>query len=268
LSTFCVDWLEIGIFNQPSDKNYILSVQNIDMRIPKKIDPCPIVESIIELRFKPSVPTDAVFGLIYNQVKNSYQEVQKLPILDLPEQIRNQDKNLLYRPYHKLRNEQYDLNIGPRVISLIKKEPYNGWERFSADTYDLIEQVAHAGIVKTIERLGVRYINFFDSNIYDKVDLKLLLGDKNFIKNDTYIKNVYEDSGIKIILQLGNNVSYNKSGSVKTGSLIDVDVSRYNLGDAFISSPNEILNEMHKKEKEVFFEILQDDFVNQLNPEY
>lgn len=238
------------------------------MKLPKKIDPCPIVESIVEIRFQPSVPPDAVFGLIFNQVKSIYGDVRKLPILDLPEPIRSHDKNLLYRPHHRLRNDQYDLNVGPRVISLIKKEPYIGWDTYSKDIFNLLQQVSKLGVVKSIERLGLRYINFFDTDIFNKVDLKLLLGDKDFIKRDTYIKNTYEESGIQIILQLGNNVNYNKEGRIKTGSLLDVDMSKTNLDSSFISNPSEILNRMHNKEKEVFFNILQDNFIQQLNPEY
>lgn len=238
------------------------------MKIPKKIDPCPIVECIVEIRFQPSVPPEAVYGLIFNQVKNSYKDFRKLPILDLPEAIRSHDKNLIYRPHHKLKNEQYDLNIGPRVISLIKKEPYIGWDKYSEDIFNLFQQVSGVGVIKSIERLGLRYINFFDTDIFKKVNLKLLLGENDFIKDDTFIKNTYRESGVQIVLQLGNNVNYNREGRTKTGSLIDVDVSKQNLDISFISNPNEVLNQMHAKEKKVFFDILQDNFIQQLNPEY
>lgn len=238
------------------------------MKLPKKINPCPIVESIVEIRFQPSVPPDAVFGLIFKEVKNLFKDVRKLPILDIPEPIRRHDKNLINRPHHKLKNENYDLNIGPRIISLIKKEPYVGWDNFSRDIINLLNQVSDVGVIESIDRLGIRYRNFFDLDIFNRVNLKLLLGEKNFIKEDTYIKNTFEESGIKIVLQLGNKVNYNKDGNKKTGSLLDVDVSKTNLNISFLSNPTNILNEMHDKEKEVFFNILQDKFINQLNPEY
>jgi len=59
------------------------------MKIPKKIDPCPIVEAIVEIRFDSNLPGDAIFGVIYNQFKEDYPKFTKLPILQLPEAIRS-----------------------------------------------------------------------------------------------------------------------------------------------------------------------------------
>ena len=67
--------------------------------LPKKINPCPILESIIELRFSTSFPHDAIFGIIYKEFKDLYPKVEPLPILQLPEIVRREDKNLLYKPY-------------------------------------------------------------------------------------------------------------------------------------------------------------------------
>ena len=37
------------------------------MKIPKRINPCPIIEAIVEIRFEANIPPDAVFGVIYNE---------------------------------------------------------------------------------------------------------------------------------------------------------------------------------------------------------
>lgn len=52
------------------------------MELPKKIDPCPIVDAIIEIRFSTNIHPSAVFGVIYNEFKDKYPTVEKLPILN------------------------------------------------------------------------------------------------------------------------------------------------------------------------------------------
>jgi uncharacterized protein (TIGR04255 family) len=238
------------------------------MDLPKKIAPCPIVEAIIELRFEPDIPDEAVFGLIHKEIKNEYTHLQKLPILDLPEHVKKNQPNLKFKPYYKFSNETYDINLGPRVISLIKKEPYEGWQAFSKSAKSILNKLNQLEIIKKIERLGLRYINFFDGNIYDKVNLALTLGNESFIKKDTYIKNVFEESGHKVILQLGNSANLNKNNEVRKGSLLDVDVHLESLSNEFLLDSDDILNSIHKIEKEIFFKLLEDNFIKELNPQY
>ncbi|MDZ7758957.1 MAG: TIGR04255 family protein [Desulfovermiculus sp.] len=69
------------------------------MKIPKRIDPCPIVEALYEIRFEPNYPSDAIFGLIYKAMKQEFDSFEKLPILELPETIRSTDDVLEYKPY-------------------------------------------------------------------------------------------------------------------------------------------------------------------------
>jgi uncharacterized protein (TIGR04255 family) len=69
------------------------------IQLPKKISPCPITEAIVELRFESDIPNDAVFGIVYQDFKTDYPVLEDLPILQLPESIRKQDKALHYKPY-------------------------------------------------------------------------------------------------------------------------------------------------------------------------
>ena len=45
------------------------------MQIPKKITPCPILEAIVEIRFEPEEPDDAIFGIIYNKFKKRFPKL-------------------------------------------------------------------------------------------------------------------------------------------------------------------------------------------------
>ncbi len=46
----------------------------------------------------------AIFGVFFNALKDKYNKVEELPILQLPEQLRNQDPNLTHKPLYKISN--------------------------------------------------------------------------------------------------------------------------------------------------------------------
>ena len=51
------------------------------MPIPIKIEKCPIIEAIAEIRFIPIVPVNAVLGLIYSVLKDTFGKHEDLPLL-------------------------------------------------------------------------------------------------------------------------------------------------------------------------------------------
>ena len=94
------------------------------MKLPKKISPCPILEAIIEIRFSTTLPEDAseaFFGLVYQEISDEYPGIERLPILQLPEAVRNMDDSLKYQPYYRLKGDKFLINLSPRVFGLINK---------------------------------------------------------------------------------------------------------------------------------------------------
>lgn len=86
------------------------------MRLPIKIDPCPIVNAFAEIRFSSPVPPDAVFGIVYNRLKPRYPQSRSLPVLQLPEAIRQADRKLRYDAQYHLEGDDFIVQVGPRVF--------------------------------------------------------------------------------------------------------------------------------------------------------
>lgn len=235
------------------------------MNLPKNISPCPIAEAIFEIRFKPQIPEDAVFGVIYSNLNEKYAKVESLPILDLPEKIRKNDQRLKYKPYHKLDFKNYILQIGPKVLSLAVKKDYPGWDSFYDEIKWILERVKRSKIIDKIERHSLRYINIFEDDIFKKIDLKVSLENQKFPTEETYFRTKLVDEEVLTILQIANDASY---GTRKNLSLIDLDVVSIKPKQDFIDKNKEILNSLHQKEKENFFRLLSDNFLKSLNPKY
>ncbi|MGI0011225.1 MAG: TIGR04255 family protein [Nitrosopumilaceae archaeon] len=238
------------------------------MRIPKRITPCPIIEAIVEIRFEPEMPADAVFGVLYNEFKSEYKKVEKLPILQLPEFVRTQDPDLKIQPYYKLLRDNFILQIGPGVLSVVNVNQYIGWPVFSTRILDTLWRVNKLELVAKVTRLGIRYINFFESNIYENINLKFMLSDQPFIAEQITFRSTLTAGKFMANLHILNNGNITTNDVSKSGSLIDVDAYIQDEKEIDFSNIESLLEEGHLEEKQLFFRLLKEDFLQKFNPEY
>lgn len=242
---------------------------NMDLdtvRLPKKIDPCPILEAIVELRFDSTFPNDAIFGIIYKEFQDDYPNVEQLPILQLPEIVRKKDPNLNYKPCYKLhKNKEFVFQVGAKMVSLAMLKPYTGWELFSKKLHDHIERIGSLNILKSYSRIGIRYINGFDCNVFEKINLSVDMDSQSLTHFDTSMRLDIPTGSFTSALNIVNNAQVTKANGVCKGSIIDIDTFQENpTGDI-----NDLLEVGHVEEKKLFFTLLKQDFIKQeLNPEY
>lgn len=237
------------------------------MTFPRKITPCPIVESNVEIQFETDIPLDAVFGVIYNQFQSEYEKVDKLPILQLPEYVRTVDPNLKYKPYYKLTKGNIVFMIGPKVINIGCINSYAGWATFSKVINSHLMRVIETKALKKITRYGIRYINFFEHGLSGKIKLEVATGAFPFALKDPYIKTYVENNKFTVLLQIANQATIIKESKRKAGSIIDLDVSLSSTKNDIIPNIDSIVQDSHNVEKEIFFSILKEEFLATLNPE-
>lgn len=240
------------------------------MKLPKKITPCPIVESVVEIRYNSAIPSEAIFGVVYDSFKEIFpNEPENLPITQLPPQIRNNDPNLLYKPHYKLSDDTFFFQIGPKSISLINKGEYVGWSIFSPKIKECFQKVKEIKIIKDTRRFGLRYINFFEElNIYDKTNFKLLLNEESLTSNKIVLRTSLHKEEFICTLQVSNDSKMEQKDAKKQGSVIDIDVYREEDGRSIIEQFDRILEEAHNTEKGLFFSSLKKEFLQNFNPEY
>lgn len=234
------------------------------MILPKNINPCPIVDALLEVRFTSRINENAVFGLIYSVLQNDFPQVETMPILQLPGFVRASDPNMRYKPYYKISNDNFVIQIGPEVISISSFPKYLGWDKFSEIIFDVLNKVERIGIIDIIERFGIRYINFFDNNIFDKINLNVEICTNDIPLKNTIIRTEIEQDEFSSTLQIANNAIINE----KLGSIIDIDTFLTNNLDTFFSRKSDLINSGHIKEKELFYSLLKPEFLNTLKPTY
>jgi len=234
--------------------------------LPKKISPCPIKEAVFEMRFDSDLPQDAIFGIVYSKFKNEYSNYEQLPILQLPQVVRTQDPNLIYAPHYRLRNKHTIIQIGPKIFSLANIDEYIGWESFFELIKDTYKKVKETGVVSTLNRVALRYINIFeDINILEGTEFKASLGEQ-VLKNEKInfsaeIPTAKSVSQLKII----NSAEAIISGKKVNGSIIDID-SAVDVKD--FDSFESAVEYSHNEEKKLFYKVLGEEFTKTLSPEY
>jgi uncharacterized protein (TIGR04255 family) len=235
-------------------------------RLPVSINPCPIAEAIFEVRFETTYPGDAIFGIIYNQFKDEFPKVTKMPVLQLPAVVREQDPNLQFTPHYKMSGDNYIIQLGPNVFSLINTGPYRGWDAFSEKILESYNKISALKIIEKHQRTALRYINVFEgADIFDKSTLSLRLenDDLSGLKTNMTIEMPY-DYGVRI-LRMVNFARAGIEAKMVEGSIIDIDT---HVAIEKCAGLEDAISKAHLAEKQLFFGLLQKDFIATLNPVY
>lgn len=238
--------------------------------LPAEISPCPIIDANVEVRFSTEFDSEAVFGLIYNLLKDDFPTVEKLPLLQIPEAIRNQDPKLQQKPTHKFLNDSFLVQVGPRSLSVGIGEgrSYPGWSILSGQIEKVFDGIDGLGIGLQIQRLGLRYIDLFESNIFENIVLKVSLDGQPTGAERQLVRLEFSDSDLRYTCQITNGVQVTRGTENLTGSVIDTDVyAEGSLGEQLMKVIP-LLNRGHELSKIQFFSLLSPEFLQTLNPTY
>lgn len=238
------------------------------MTIPKRIANCPILEALAELRFEPSVPEDAVFGLVYNAVRADFPTVENLPASQIPDFVKNVDPNLKFAPHYKMTKGDFIFQIGPRAVSLSNANKYAGWDVFSKNIYHMIDKMLSANVLKSISRIGLRYINYFPQNIFDSSNLCFSLGEKQLGQFNSTITTEIQDGEFTNVLRVSNNAQLQMQAKQISGSVVDIDTVMAGQIEVDRETLIRVIENAHVAEKKLFFTFLRPDFIETLSPEY
>jgi len=236
-------------------------------RIPKKISPCPIAEAVVELRFESTFPAEVIYGISFQKIRRHFPVQEKLPIMELPQSIRDSDPNLKFNPCFRLKNENFIFQIGPRSFSISCPKEYKGWDIFLKQIGSVFKELHSLGIFHKPIRIGVRYISFFEKiNIFEKIKMDLKLADNSLISCRNVIRSEFQHEDFNCVLNAANHAELNNVKII--GSVIDIDVLYEKDPKIMLNNFPKIVDEAHTLEKRIFFGILKEDFLDQFHPEY
>ncbi len=245
---------------------------------PIRLDTAPLFEMIVEIRFDSVLPPDAVFGMAYPKLHEYFKLADALPILNVPADMRNADPSLIQQPHYQFSGGELPLVllIGPKVVT-IKYErfsttgevSYPGWRKsIKGFIEDNLKELLKLIQVTKIDRLGIRYVDFFeDIELFSNITPTFHFPDRKL--KSANVKCVIEEEGMSHSVNLSNSATFYNitTGKQKEGSIIDIDTSMTNVDlNEFLESSGKILTGMHDLNKDLFYEVMEEDLVNKYNP--
>lgn len=244
------------------------------MRLPKRIDH-RLVDTIIRVQFVPGVPPETVPGYVHSLWRDRF--ISSFP--DRSPKLRVGLSDLLIEPQSTLffltNDNKFRIDVDGSAITFNSVSDYAGWDRLREVFNECIETLFLNGIVRQVERLGVRYINRFDQvRIFDHLDITVKIGGVVPGSNRQQVRAEFERNGFTSVLTLVNEYP---AESVRSNtpsnnffSLFDVDIIKFFDTNEPISYAAllSVLEDAHLEEKTIFFTLLNPDFLQTLNPLY
>ena len=130
----------------------------------------------------------------------------------------------------------------------------------------LLEALRKAAFISEAERLAVRYVNFFEEDVYPKINVEVLLESKPYRSHEMAIVTTFTNGTATARLSIANNMVATIEGKAVPGSILDIDVWFGSLDFDLFEQGLERFEEAHLLLKQIFFSLLRPEFLASLNP--
>jgi uncharacterized protein (TIGR04255 family) len=185
----------------------------------------------------------------------------------LPIEVMENDPNLKYKALYKLKGDIFNVQIGYDVVTFHSPVEYVGWHSFFKNIIVFFDKVKESGVISKPESLLLKYINFFEGDIYEHINLQVQLLNENHHSNNLVLRTEFREDNFIKVLQVANNVTVSGSFGQRQGSLIDITCA-YDKSENLLEEFDKIIEQTHLIEKQLFFGLLKPDFLETLKPEY
>lgn len=241
------------------------------MRLPVKISPDSIKDSIIEVKYVSPIPFEILVGFIYNALDESYSYTNQ------PKQVKQNLNEITFNigGLNLFYTDKLKIQLQQNSIIFNCTDGYIGWADYKAEIEKALKQISTIKEIEFFERIGVRYISEYpEKDIKEVTRFSFEFGIQE-IQSDTFIfrtEFVWDNYKIHLTLQhkspILSPIDKGTTFQLKQVSIIDVDVISDGLKINDIQILFDKIEETHSKEKEVFFRILKEEFIQSLNPIY
>lgn len=239
------------------------------MKLPKKIHPDRIKDSIVEVRFTSSLPYEVFLGVIYHNLKTSFSYA------DNQGNHGNSNPNDIYiKPSSSnfsalFYNEIIKFEIQPGTVIFNCLNSYPSWDVFYLEIQNVLHLIKSINVVSNYTRIGLRYISEYPQiPIGNITTFNFSIGNPDITTNNFAFRTEFTQGDNRVILNIGSNSHIIESTATDTVSYIDIDVINEINGHIDINQIISKIDSIHTIEKQIFFSIIQNDFLNSLNPQF
>lgn len=238
------------------------------MKIPKRINPDNLKDSIVQIRFNSGIAPELFLGTFATNFGDTFKFAAAIPKVALE----GNKQQIVVEGGHFLdKSELIKVNVASDSITFNTYKNYQGWHNYFPIIKTTIEKLFSTNLITEIKRIGIRYISQFNNtSLIDNLNMNLTIDIPNKNLESTQIRTEFSEGEFKVILTLINKIKQipeSNKNELKT-SIIDIDVIQLLTKMTDSKTAIEAIDNGHQKEKTVFFSLLKPAFLETLNPQY
>lgn len=237
--------------------------------IPKKLKQSPLTDVILEIRFDTKLSGESLYGRLYDTVFKDFSEkVESTPLLQLPAYIRDNDKNLKYKPlYRSLDKKDHVISLGTHSLIFEHLAPYTNWAEWNKLFYTILAKLNDTEIITKVTSCRFCSINCFKKDITKLLNIDINI-DNELLKSKPFsLYTQFDLDLINIDLNVKNSANLPIGLETEVKSLISIDCHKeYKNKESFWESYKEDIENAHKVNKKVFFGIIKKELLDLLEP--
>jgi uncharacterized protein (TIGR04255 family) len=234
------------------------------MKLPKKIEPDNIKDSIVEVKFLSTLPYEIYLGRIHDAIGKSYEYINRGDSSQIQKLMASNAGLALFY------NDRVKFEVIPGAIVFNCIENYISWEMYFPEIKSILTNIHKAKFIDYYTRVGIRYISEYpEKDIREITNLAFSFGMPNVKSENYFFRTEYNKEKHRVILNLSSKIpKLIKESEINNISTIDIDVINDNLKVDSIDSVFDIINNAHTEQKISYFSLLKEEFLNSLKPKY
>jgi uncharacterized protein (TIGR04255 family) len=247
------------------------------MSFPKKLNPDNLKDTLVEIGYAQGVPQELLLG-----VASSILEPLGYHYLPVP----NQNINIALANNQRvtfgwegnsggffIKDDVRVQLVAHQIIFNCLEDKYVGWKKYFQIISDTVRSLFDKKAVGNFNRVSIRYISEFKNiAIYQGIKGVIEISETGLKLDNSILRLTDEAGDLKAYVTLTNKAKRisqtSQEQQIVEASLIDVNVYENFNPASDLTILWDKLQQIHIKQKEIFFGLISSDFLNTLNPEY
>jgi len=249
---------------------------SLSMQIPRKIDD-RIKDAIVNVQFVSGIPESAIWGVFYTTFKESLKD---FPVANSFNHFLHQNpgiaNGLVFAfeeqapSFFTTKDERFKITISGNEITFNVINGYTGWNHYQMVLEQYLYPLLQNSVITHVKRLGIRYISRFPGvKIFEVLNGHIEI---NGVPSTAQgqVRTEFSKEGFTSAITLVNSFPTNNPDESPIFSLVDIDVIKVYSYEENVSYEDvkRDIETAHAREKELFFSILKESFIQTLNPTY
>ncbi|NDV16774.1 TIGR04255 family protein [Muricauda sp. TY007] len=239
-----------------------------------KIEPDYIKDSVVEIRYTTSYPSELILGIIFERLKGEFEVLKQgdeVNTFQIPNNSESVELRLEKQKKSILHDDEITVRLIPNGLVFNCLKGYLLWPKYFDKIKNVIGILNDSDVFDSFTRVGLRYINeYVDKKLEDIVNFQFQFGVAEVISDKYNFRTEFNLEDHLVILNLIKTTATpkGKDNPIVPVSFVDIDVIKQNIQVTEIEELFSIIDKAHSLEKHLFFEnLLKGEFLQTLTIE-